>query len=230
MQRIKRLPLQSEVIEFINDYITKNNLNSGDQLPSQGQLMEMIGVSRSTLREALKVLETQNIIRTLNGKGVYVGDGFPNMIVAQIEFRKEKESILELLEARRILEREIIHLVIQRATEAELDKVEAILNVILEKYQKGERQNIEDKLFHMAIYDLCPNRIIHQLIFSIEDLLKKLWDFPLGMKDPFTATIPLHKDLFDSIRKRNIRKAQMINDKIIAMNCEEIKAAELETV
>ena len=226
MKKIKRLPLQSEIIAYVKKYIEENHLKSNDKLPSQGQMMEMMGVSRSSLREALKVLETKNIIETVNGKGVYVKDGSSNMILAQIEFGKEKESILELLEARRILEHEIIHLVIQNATEVELDEIEKILTVILEKYEKGERQNIEDKQFHLAIYGACHNRVMHQLILSVENLLAKLWEFPLRLNEPFTSTIPLHKDLFYHIRKRNARKAQAINDKIIHMICEEVSVAE----
>ena len=224
MKKIKRVPLQSEIIAYVKNYIDENNLKSGDKLPSQGQMIEMLGVSRSSLREALKVLETKNIIETVNGKGVFVRDGAPNMIQAQIEFGKEKESILELLEARKILEREIIRLVIQNATAEELDEIEKILIVIMEKYRKGDRQNAEDRQFHFAIYNSCHNRIINQLILSIDNLLSKLWESPLGMKEPFTDTIPLHKTLFDSIKKGDIKKAQTVNDKIIHMVCEEIKA------
>ncbi|HBE79861.1 MAG TPA: FadR family transcriptional regulator [Firmicutes bacterium] len=225
MKKIKRLPLQSEIIEYVKTYIEENNLKTGDRLPSQGQMIEMMGVSRSSLREALKVLETKNIIEILNGKGVYVKNGSPNEFLAQIEFGKEKESILELLEARKILEREIIHLVIQNAGEEELNAIEEILSIILAKYEKGERQNIEDKQFHLAIYNACHNRIMYQLIISVENLLAKLWEFPLGLKEPFTDTIPLHKELFIQIRRRNVKKAQAINDKIIHMICDEIKIA-----
>lgn len=228
MKNIKRLPLQSEIIEAIKQYIEQNNLKSGDKLPSQEQLLKMMGVSRSSLRETLKVLETKNIVETVNGKGVYVRDGSPNIILAQIEFRKEKESIIELLEARKILEREILHLVIQNATQEELDNIEKILNIIMEKYNKGDRQNVEDKQFHYAIYNSCHNRIMQQLMLSIDNLLSKLWEFPLGMDEPFTSTIPLHKELFESLKIRNLKKAHTINEKIINMIIEEVNAAKIQ--
>lgn len=184
-----------------------------------------MGVSRSSIREAIKTLEAKNVLEVANGKGVFVKDGSSNTISAEIEFGKEKESILELLEARRILEKEIIHLVIQNATEEELDGIEEILKVLMEKYHRGVKQNVEDRQFHMAIYNSCHNRIMIQLIDSIDGLLNKLWEFPLGMKDPFTDTIPLHEDLFINIRKRNVKKAQAINDKIISMIYRDVKSA-----
>jgi GntR family transcriptional regulator, transcriptional repressor for pyruvate dehydrogenase complex len=225
MSPINRIPLQSEIIEFVKQYIEINNLKEGDRLPSQAELMDLIGVSRSTLREAIKTLEAKNILNVVNGKGIFVNNSSPNIISAQIEFRREKESILELLEVRKILEHEIIHLVIQKASDDELDEIEKILRIIMDKYHRGQKQNVEDRQFHHMIYNSCHNRVINQLILSIDDLLNKLWDFPFGMGDPFTCTIPLHEELFNNIRKRNVKKAQMVNDKIIHMICEDIKGA-----
>lgn len=224
MSYLKRLPLQSEIIQYIKQYIDDNDLKSGDRLPSQAELMELIGVSRSSIREAIKTLEAKDILEVKNGKGIFVKDESANTISAQIELGKEKETILELLEARKILEREIIHLVIQNATEEELDEIEKILNIIMDKYNRGEKQNIEDRQFHLAIYNSCHNRIMNQLILSIDNLLKRLWEFPLGMEDPFTETMPLHRDLFNSIRKRNVKSAVSINDKIINMMYRDIKS------
>lgn len=224
MSYLKRLPLQSEIIQYIKQYIDDNSLKSGDRLPSQAELMQLIGVSRSSIREAIKTLEAKDILEVKNGKGIFVKDESANTISAQIELGKEKETILELLEARKILEREIIHLVIQNATEEELDEIEKILNIIMDKYNRGEKQNVEDRQFHLAIYNSCHNSIMNQLILSIDNLLKKLWEFPLGMEDPFTETMPLHKDLFDSIRKRNVKRAVSINDKIINMMYRDIKS------
>lgn len=225
MRAIKRTPLQSDIIDFINQYIQDNNLKSGDKLPSQEHLVEMMGVSRPSLREAVKTLEAKNILEVVNGKGIFLKDKSPNIISAQVEFGREKESILELIEARRVLERGILHLVIQNAKDEELDEIERILNVIMDKYNKGQKQNIEDRQFHLAIYNSCHNRIMQQLILSIDSTFAKLWDFPLGMQDPFTDTMPLHKSLFDSIRERNERKALSINDKILNMIYKEVKTA-----
>jgi hypothetical protein len=55
-------------------------------------------------------------------------------------------------------------------------------------------------------------------------LLQKLFEFPLGMEDPFTETMPLHQELFDNIRERNVKGAQSINDKIINMMYQDIKS------
>lgn len=223
MELFRRVPLQSEIIEFIKKYIEDNDLKNGDKLPSQMEMIEMMGVSRSSIREAIKTLEAKNVVEVVNGKGIYVRDGSPNLISAEIDFKKEKESILELLEVRRILEKEILFLAIQNASDEEIDEIGKILAVVMEKYDHGLRQNIEDHEFHLAIHKACHNRIMNELIQSISNLLNKLWDFPLGMRDPFIDTIPLHKELFDSIKSRNVKKAQSVNERIIKMMIREIK-------
>ena len=72
---IKRISLQSEIIKYIQKYIEENELRQGDKLPSQGQFIEMMQVSRTALREAFKTLEAENIVEVKNGKGIYVGSG-----------------------------------------------------------------------------------------------------------------------------------------------------------
>ena len=64
--------LQSEIIRFIQNYIAQQGLKQGDKLPSQEQLIKMMGVSRTSLREAVKTLEAKGILQVLNGKGIYI--------------------------------------------------------------------------------------------------------------------------------------------------------------
>jgi len=225
VSKIIRVKLYSEVIEALRTYIEEHNLSKGDKLPSQAELTKLLNVSKGTLREALRDLEDKGVVEVVNGMGIYVVDKNPDMITAQIEFRREKESILELMEVRRVLETEIVHLVIRHATDEELDEVEKWLRILMEKYHRGVKQNKEDRAFHLAIYRCCHNKVMQQVILSIEDLLSKLWEFPLGLKDPFTTTIPYHENLFRALRNRDIKEAQYFNDKILQMVCEEVREA-----
>lgn len=210
---IKRLPLQSEIINFICGYIEDNHLEQGDKLPSQAQLTQMMSISQTSLREAMKTLEAKHILEVKNGKGIYVKE--KHLLGPQLEFTREKELFLELLDARKYLEREILRLVVLHATEEDLDQLEALIAVIMDKYRRGEPQNKEDREFHYLIYRCSHNRIMLRLIQSISDLLDKMWEFPLGMEDPFTETMPLHYDLYLSLRARDTKKAQEINETIL---------------
>jgi DNA-binding FadR family transcriptional regulator len=216
-QRINRTPLQSEIIKYIQEYIHDENLEAGDKLPSQSELMEMMGVSRTALREAIKTLEAKDVLEVKNGKGVYVKHNDENVLMSQLNFLEEKESLLEVMEARRILEKEIIKLVVKNITEKELESLGEVVKVLMDKYHRGEKQNVEDKKFHYMIYEASHNRVMHRLILSISRYMDKLWDFPLNMKDPFTDTIPLHEDLYKAICERDVKRALEINEHILGM-------------
>ena len=121
--KIQRTSLQSEIIRYIQNYIQENGLKPGDRLPSQEKLIEMMGVSRTSLREAMKTLEARNVLEAKNGKGIYVGSQEVNDLLRLIDFAKEKELLLDTLEVRKILEREILRMVIHSATREELEEL-----------------------------------------------------------------------------------------------------------
>jgi len=121
--KIQRTSLQLEIIRYIQNYIEENELKAGDRLPSQEQLLEMMGVSRTSLREAMKTLEARNVLEVRNGKGVYVGSQKESAFLSLMDFTREKGKLLDALEVRKILEREILRMVIHTVNEEELKEL-----------------------------------------------------------------------------------------------------------
>ncbi len=221
--KIQRTSLQLEIIRYIQNYIEENDLKAGDRLPSQEQLLEMMGVSRTSLREAMKTLEARNVLEVRNGKGVYVGNQKDSAFLSLIDFTKEKGKLLDALEVRKILEREILRMVIHTVTEEELKELGDITRVLMEKFHQGVRQTAEDKLFHYTIYRLSHNDIMYQLILSISHVMDQFWEFPLNMEDPFLESLPLHEKLYEAICEKNVKKAQFINEQLLDAVYRDIK-------
>lgn len=215
MKRISRGSLQSEIIENIIEFIKQNNLKSGDILPSQMEMTQLLGISKTSLREALKTLEAHEIIEIKNGKGVYVKDSSASLILGGIEKEKERESLLEAIETRRLLEKEIIRLVVLNATDEELERLQIILDGVLEKHNRHEDASEDDRIYHMEMYKYCHNSILTQLAVYVGNLFKRLWESPMGIEMPFADTMPDHKLELEYIRKRDYKKAQAVNDKML---------------
>ena len=211
----KKMPLQSEIIRFIQNYITENNLKEGDKLPSQERLIGMIGVSRTSLREAVKTLEARGVVTVLNGKGIYIAGNPSDALQFTLDMTEQKESLLELVEIRRALEREILRLAVQKVTDQELAELGALKDILLAKYYRGEEQSKEDWKFHQMIYSFAHNKTMTHLISTILEGFEIFWKHPLDMKDPFTETIPLHGELYNALCQRNVKLAQTINDEIL---------------
>ncbi len=213
--KIKRTPLQSEIIRYIQEYMEENGLKAGDRLPSQEQLIRMMGVSRTALREAVKTLEARGVLTVKNGKGIYVGQGEDSVFLSLLDFAREKEQLLEALEVRKILEREILRMVIYRATPEELADLGEITKTLMDRFRRGEKQTEVDKQFHYTIYRLSHNQVMYQLILSISSIMDKFWEFPLNMEDPFRESLPLHENLYYAICEKKVRTAQAINEKLL---------------
>ena len=220
---IKRVSLQSEIIRYIQSYIEEHDLKEGDRLPSQGQFIEMMQVSRTALREAVKTLEAEGIVEVLNGKGIYVGNRSrgSNAIESLIGFTREREALIEALEARRAMETELIAMVVRNATDQEMAELGEITEVLMKKVRVGEPDTEEDKQFHEKIYQMCHNSVYYAVLKVLDEYTDKLWQFPLDIEDPFKASMPYH----EALKERDIKKAQKINHKLLDCVYEDIAIA-----
>lgn len=221
---IKRISLQSEIIRYIQSYIEEHGLKEGDRLPSQGEFIEMMQVSRTALREAFKTLEADKIVEVKNGKGIFVGRGEQKKqtVEALLGFTLEKEKLLEVLEARRAMENELIHMIVHTATEEELNDLGKSLDALMKKIEAGEQDTAEDRDFHARIYKMCHNEVFHALLLLLNEYMEQFWQFPLNMKEPFKESMPYHGELYYALRERNEKKAQRINNKLLDCIYEDI--------
>ena len=224
---IKRVSLQSEIIRYIQSYIEEHDLKEGDRLPSQGQFIEMMQVSRTALREAVKTLEAEGIVEVLNGKGIYVGNRSrgSNAIESLIGFTREREALIEALEARRAMETELIAMVVRNATDQEMAELGEITEVLMKKVRVGEPDTEEDKQFHEKIYQMCHNSVYYAVLKVLDEYTDKLWQFPLDIEDQFKASMPYHETLYEALKERDIKKAQKINHKLLDCVYEDIAIA-----
>lgn len=214
---IKRVSLQSEIIKYIQSYIEENDLKEGDRLPSQGQFIEMMQVSRTALREAVKTLEAEGIVEVKNGKGIFVGcrGRKRTALESLIGFTMERESLIEALEARRAMETELMAMVVRNATDEEMEELGEITEILMKKVRADEQDTEEDKAFHEKIYQMCHNKVFYAMLKVLDEYTDKLWQFPLDIEDPFKASMPHHETLYQALRERDIKKAQRINNKLL---------------
>lgn len=214
---IKRVSLQSEIIKYIRTYIEENDLKEGDRLPSQGQFIEMMQVSRTALREAVKTLEAEGIVEVQNGKGIFVGSRGrkANTIESLIGFAMERESLIEALEARRAVETELMAMVVRNATDQEMDELGEITAVLMKKFHAHEPDTEEDRQFHEKIYQMCHNSVFYAVLKVLEEYTDQFWQFPLDIEDPFRESMPYHEELYLALRDRDTKRAQKINSKLL---------------
>jgi len=208
-KEITPVRLYESVIEQIMNLIKNNKLKPGDKLPPERELAEKLSISRGSLREAFRVLESRGLIKSKPGGGRYIREirknGHSN--TENIILSLEKSSILELLEAREMFEVKIAEVAAQRATPEDIDLIEKALNRMskeeIDKYKKTE----SDTEFHLAIAGASHNFVFVNIIKLHLDLLKetrgKTWQIP-GRREEQREE---HQAIFRAIKEHNNKKA-----------------------
>jgi len=168
--------LYESVIEQIMDLIKNNKLKPGDKLPPERELAEKLSISRGSLREAFRVLESRGLIKSKPGGGRYIREIRKNghNSTENIILSLEKSSILELLEAREMFEVKVAEITAQRATPEDIKSIEEVLNKMNgeEEGLKDDKKTESDTEFHLAIAGASHNFVFVNIIKLHLDLLR----------------------------------------------------------
>jgi GntR family transcriptional repressor for pyruvate dehydrogenase complex len=127
------MAVTDEAIGKIKDMLIRGELKAGDRLPPEKELSESLGLSRSSLREAVKALELIRVLDVRRGDGTYVTSldaKLLNEAVAFVVELHQNRSILELFEVRRILEPATAHMAAGRITPEEVAALRATMQGI----------------------------------------------------------------------------------------------------
>ncbi len=209
-KEITPVRLYESVIEQIMDLVKRSELKPGDKLPPERKLAEKLSISRNSLREAFRVLESRGLIKSKAGGGRYIREIRKNghNSTENIILSLEKSSILELLEAREMFEVKIAKIAAQRATPEDIKLIEMVLNKMKKKEElKDEKKTESDTEFHLAIASTSHNFVFVNIIKLHLDLLKetrgKTWQIPGRREKQYQE----HQAILQAIREHNSKKA-----------------------
>lgn len=175
--KVKTKKVYMKIVEQVRDLIKEGRLKPGDKLPPEQVLAEEFGTSRPSVREALSALEILGITESRGGKGNFIKDNF-NFPLYEQKFREleEEESPFELLEARKVLETEIVGLAAKNATEEEIATIQGSLNKMKDAMTNIPEIMEFDREFHINIARAAHNSLLFSMMIYLTDLSKeKLW-------------------------------------------------------
>ena len=145
---VKKVRVYEEIVSKIKNMISQGKLKSGDQLPTERELSEVFKVSRSSVREALRTLESQNFLESRQGDGTYIARQPVETLVQPLAsaILTEKDALSELFEMRHLIEPQLAFLAAERATSEEIVEMEKILSIQEEQITKGRLVRFSTKL------------------------------------------------------------------------------------
>ncbi len=208
-----RNTLAETTLRQMLDWLREGTFKPGSKLPSQNELVERLGVSRTGLREALQGMAALNLIEIRPGLGCFVKKVSTEYIVNAdvLAVLLEKEAILHVMEARKILEAGIAALAAERATEQDFWLMEDALNRIEKAIERGEAVARLTPEFHYAIAKATRNCVLEKLVRSFTQLMVKggelMESSAVDLADFRQHELESHRLLYEVIRKGNPQRA-----------------------
>ncbi len=211
LQPITKTRLSEAAIEQIKQFIVNENLEPGSKLPSERTLVEALGVGRSSIREALRILEIMGIVEVLPGKGVFVkaltGDLF--MPLSDV-LNTQGESLFHHFEARMVLEPAAAALAAKRATDKDIERLYKNLDNFKQNLASQNLVGLiqSDIQFHRLVANATENRTIEILMNTITRHDFQGWKASLRTKDRPIKTVDEHKQVIEAIAAKDEKRAK----------------------
>ena len=196
-------PLTEAAIERVRELIMRGDLRPGQRLPAEAALSAQLGVSRSGLREAVRALATARVLEVRRGDGTYVTSLTPDLLFTGIGEAVELmqgESLLEVMECRRVVEPQVAALAAVRARPEQLLEVERHLHLM--EAATDERDLVaHDEQFHLAVSRAAGNLALTAMLrgVSAATVRARVWR-ALTATDSRGQTIAEHAAIYEAVR------------------------------
>ncbi|MDX3850505.1 FadR/GntR family transcriptional regulator [Streptomyces sp. AK02-01A] len=205
------MAVTDEAIEKIKEMIVSGALRPGDRLPKESELAAELGLSRNSLREAVRALSLIRILDVRQGDGTYVTSLDPQLLLEAMSFVVDfhrDDTVLEFLAVRRILEPAATAMASARITEAQLDALGAQLDAL------GPEPSVEqlvasDLEFHRGIVQTSGNSVLCSLLDGLSGptTRARVWR-GLTQEDAVSRTLHEHRAILAALRDRDAEAAR----------------------
>jgi DNA-binding FadR family transcriptional regulator len=202
--------------DTIKEYIVTNGLCGGDPLPSEGELAEELGVSRNSVREAVKALETLGIIEIRAGTGLFVKDFTFDTVLSHLAYGLtfDVRPLIEIFETRAYLEIGMAPRTVANVSPGRLAELDDCLENMRTAAEQGKYSRDEDERFHSLLFKEIGNEVVRGILNTFWKMLNIAISntaVPPDPVDPMFSYLS-HKAMADELRRgdgEGLRKATL---------------------
>ncbi|MFL6675230.1 MAG: FadR/GntR family transcriptional regulator [Massilia sp.] len=206
--------LAQGVVAYLTDNIRNGSLNPGDKLPTESEIMRLLGVSRTVVREAISHMQAAALVETRHGIGTFVLEPPPPALGLDPSTVVTMRDVLAILELRISLETEAAALAANRRTEDQLRQLRAALDSFQACARSGGDNVAPDMQFHLLIAQASANRYFHDILSHLGTNIiprSRLNSAKLAQDDPavyMERVIHEHEDIFNAIARQDPESAR----------------------
>ncbi|HLW87513.1 MAG TPA: FadR/GntR family transcriptional regulator [Terriglobales bacterium] len=208
-EAIRRNKVYEEVAQQIERLILKK-LKPGDKLPSERELAEMLRVSRSSIRDAIRGLELMGMVEPRQGAGTIVREISSDSLINPFSnaLKRRRESVSELLDFRKMLEPPLAARAAMHASADEVTEMEEILRRQEAKQVQGESAVAEDSEFHYSVALASGNSVVLKVLDILMDLLRETRERSLQVEGRPQKSIAGHRRILAAIKRHDAEGAK----------------------
>ena len=225
---IKRERLSDQVILEVKKIIHEKGYTPGDRFYSEGELVNMFTVSRSSIREAIRSLEVSGVLTVQQGKGIFIADPHREEHHAFAQWlQKNETSLEEHFEMRLIIDPKAAGYAARKADKTDIRKLEDICDEF--RQMVGNGSVIEmiklDEQFHLQLAKSTKNRTLYMIMKTMTESLPEGWISSLNIPGRIEKSVYEHQSIVEAIKLRDAELAEQRMESHLRTALEEIHAA-----
>ena len=203
-----------EIVEQIQEAIFRGDFAAGDRLPPERELVQTFGVSKVTVREALRILETYGLISIRPGAsgGAFVNERTSQPVSRAVynQLQLEGFSISQLYTARILFEPAVAELACQSANDEDLRELEASVERTRQLVAEGQKTSPESQEFHSILIRSAKNPVIQIILSSLLDLIKLSRALVPSTPEISKMVLDDHEAIVEAMRQRDAAKVKAL--------------------
>ena len=204
LRAVKTKRIHEEIVAQIREQLAEGRWKAGDRLPSEREFSESFQVSRASVREAIRALESMGLVTIRTGEGTYVAPGFelplPPLVSVLLQ---QKDVLLDIFEARKTIEPEIAALAAKRADPEEIRQMEEVLEEQAQQIAGGNTGVEADTTFHSLLTQSTKNKVFLRLNDAIVDSLRETRERSLHTPGRPARSLAGHREILKAVSAKD---------------------------
>lgn len=205
IEPIRRPKIYTEVVAQIRRLISDGRIQTGECLPPERELAEMFGVSRTSVRDAIRILEMEGIVEPRQGEGTVVKRNPVEGVVSPVAgaLSVSEDLTADLFDLRMVLEPPLARAAALCARREDIEALEEILEAQAAKVQAGETGIGEDTAFHYRLATVSKNRVIPRVMDVLMELLLESRTRSLKGAGRAEKSLEGHRRILAAVKQRD---------------------------
>lgn len=204
------MTLVDKAQEDLKKIIISKEFDETHYLPSEAELSKRLGVSRMTIREAVKSLEVRGFVKRIHGKGILIVDRSDKVVAQALSdmYEQNDVSLSDILDMRMVIEVPSAGLAAERATVDDIMKMEKCIEIMEKGYRNEDDYVQADLQFHLFLVEASKNKPLVSLTKSYQRYLYELVKKACTLLEYMESSTHFHRNILQSIKDRDPEKAK----------------------